>query len=155
MTEELPEDPTFVFVEIGGERYGLPTEAVHEILQMLEPTSVPSWPDNMLGLIDVRGALIPLVDVGPALSHGLTAISKALFVVLLTANQRQWGVLVQRVDGVRAAKLLSERELGAFQGRDIPEVCSGLTRDDQGPILLLDPDRLLATARTDSPSPGT
>lgn len=151
MSAELPEDPPFVFVAVGGRRFGLPAAAVSEILLMLEPTPMPSWPDEALGLIDVRGELMPLVDVAPRLGCSPTLITPAHLVVLVAARARRWGLVVERVDGVHPARLLTAKELGTVRADDMPEVCMGLTRDGKGPILILDPERLVAGLRLETP----
>ena len=52
-----------VTFKVGGEEFGLDVFAVHEILRYSEPTPVPRAPVFVEGVIDVRGTLVPVVDM--------------------------------------------------------------------------------------------
>jgi purine-binding chemotaxis protein CheW len=53
---------TVVFL-LDGQRYGLPAEDVREILPALRVTPLPSAPAVVEGVIDLRGALVPVLDI--------------------------------------------------------------------------------------------
>jgi len=52
-----------VTFRIGGEEFGLDVFQVHEILRYEEPTAMPKAPAFVEGVLDVRGALVPVVDL--------------------------------------------------------------------------------------------
>jgi purine-binding chemotaxis protein CheW len=53
----------FVTLGIDREIFALPVEAVREILDMCEISKLPSSPDQLLGMIDVRGTAVPVIDL--------------------------------------------------------------------------------------------
>ncbi|WP_439543334.1 chemotaxis protein CheW [Hyphomicrobium sp.] len=53
----------FVTLGIDRETFALPVEAVREILDMCEISKLPNAPPQLLGMIDVRGAAVPVIDL--------------------------------------------------------------------------------------------
>jgi len=149
----------FVFVEVGGKRYGLPASSVREVFQMLEPTPVPAWPEHAIGLMDVRGELVPLIDCAPLLGQPLLELSKDQFIVVLLTGKRPWGLVVDAVEGVRTVQIHSGKEFGAAEAVPIPSLCLGLHADSGGVTIVLDPERLYEAIRLPSSpqrtEPGT
>src|SRR5262245_12064380 len=50
--------------QLAGEDYGLETLAVREIIRMVEPRALPAVPEWMPGIIDYRGRVVPVMDLG-------------------------------------------------------------------------------------------
>jgi purine-binding chemotaxis protein CheW len=53
----------FVTLGIDRETFALPVETVREILDMCEISKLPNAPDQLLGMIDVRGTAVPVIDL--------------------------------------------------------------------------------------------
>jgi purine-binding chemotaxis protein CheW len=53
----------YVLFRIGREEYGLPIEQVSSIIRYEEPTPVPRAPEDVLGVINMRGMVVPVVDL--------------------------------------------------------------------------------------------
>lgn len=96
------------FVTLGIERevFGVPVESVLEILDMQPVFRVPEAPAYMLGLIDLRGRSVPVLDLRTKL--GLTAIARTestrILVLEITVNGREIvvGLVADRVFEVLA-----------------------------------------------------
>lgn len=58
----------FVIFELGGERYGLPVGGVSSIIRYEDATPVPRAADSVLGVINLRGRVIPVIDLGARFS---------------------------------------------------------------------------------------
>ncbi|HXY73331.1 MAG TPA: chemotaxis protein CheW [Actinomycetota bacterium] len=56
------EDARFVVFTLGGYEYGLPADSVNEVIRFVAVTPVPESPRWVLGVIDLRGRTIPVVD---------------------------------------------------------------------------------------------
>ena len=56
------EDARFVVFTLGGYEYGLPADNVNEVIRFVAVTPVPEAPGWVLGVIDLRGKTIPVVD---------------------------------------------------------------------------------------------
>ena len=59
-----------LLLPVHGEWYGLPLESVREVVQDPEVTRLPLAPDGLLGVFNLRGQVVPLVDTGALLGVG-------------------------------------------------------------------------------------
>ena len=92
---------TMLSVRIGHEVYGLPTEAVREIIKLVEITEVPRMPAFMLGVISVRGAIIPVIDLRVRLALTVAPHGRGTRIVIVTsARNQRFGLLVDGVVGL-------------------------------------------------------
>ncbi len=130
-----------VVVTIGPKPYALPVAAVREVIPLVEPTPMPDWPDEALGLVEVRGELIPLLDVSEALGHGPLRLSSQQLVLIVFAAGRTWGVLV---DGVRGVKFAEVRAAGALTAEWTSALCRGVISDEGSTVVVLDCEKLLS-----------
>jgi chemotaxis signal transduction protein len=97
------ESAELVYFSLGKKPYAVPAELIQEILPLIEPTPVPAWPPDALGLINVRGNLLPLVDIAPQLSRGQTVVHAQTLIMIVQIFGRQWGILVDTVTSVGSA----------------------------------------------------
>ncbi|MEW5739261.1 MAG: chemotaxis protein CheW [Myxococcota bacterium] len=146
--EEVPEE--FLAFELGGETYAVPIAVVREILKVGDVTEVPRAPQNVIGLINVRGEMLPLYDVkvrlalaeAPAVVRTKKDVGRGARVVLLRDPEGDAGILVDRVRGV--VKLaLSRLESAPHLGRERDAV-AGLGRKDGRLFILLDLEQALS-----------
>lgn len=62
---------SWVLFELDGEQYGIRTENIREMVLFTEPTKVPDYPSHMRGVINLRGMVIPVIDLRKRLGkHG-------------------------------------------------------------------------------------
>jgi purine-binding chemotaxis protein CheW len=59
----MAKDIQVVGFRVGREHFGVPIELVHEIVRVMEVTSVPDAPDFIEGVINLRGKIIPVIDL--------------------------------------------------------------------------------------------
>ncbi len=92
---------TLLAVRVGNDVYGLPTESVREIIKVVEITEVPRMPSFVPGIISVRGAIIPVIDLRVRLATGVVqnARSTRIVIVAAAAGQR-FGLMVDGVVGL-------------------------------------------------------
>jgi chemotaxis signal transduction protein len=131
---------------LGNQRYALPIGAVQEIQQLVAMSEVPETLPGIVGMINLRGVVIPAVDLRRAL--GMEARSFTLQTPMVVA--RISGELVALiVDEVEDVALLPEgcmQEPGDFL--ELADRLIGVCRVDNELIFLLDPERLLPKARS-------
>tara|TARA_R110002167_G_scaffold9558_14_gene44228 strand:- start:3076 stop:3543 length:468 start_codon:yes stop_codon:yes gene_type:complete len=84
--------------EIGGQEFCIDVCSVREIRGWTPTTSVPQTPDYVLGVINLRGAIIPVLDLGRRLGLGTTEPSSRHVIVVIEEGTRIAGLLV---DGVQ------------------------------------------------------
>ncbi len=96
--------------EIGGQEYCIDVRSVREIRGWTPTTPIPQTPDYILGVINLRGTVMPVLDLRCRLGLGRTEPSSRHVIVVIQHGTRMAGVLV---DGVQetfqlAASLLQD-----------------------------------------------
>jgi purine-binding chemotaxis protein CheW len=144
--------------ELGPDHYALPLSCVREIVRVPAVTEVPRGPEDVLGVISVRGAVTTLVDLRRRLRLPQQEFSGKTRVLLVDRGDEVMGLLV---DGVLQVYRLrpDEIELATVLGAEAPAYLAGIGRPGAGAhdgrraaqrdadpgevILLLDPTALL------------
>lgn len=146
--EEEPEE--FLAFVLEGETYAVPIGAVREILKVSNVTEIPRARKHVLGLINVRGEMLPLYDIKVRLRladkfpllRTAADVSRSARVVLLKDLEGDAGILVDRVEGVvklQLSRLEEAPQLGIERN-----AIAGLGRRDGQLFILLDVEQALA-----------
>jgi len=137
-----PQD--WVVVIIGGQPFAFAAHQVSGILQMMEPIPVPSWPDCALGMIDVHGDLMPLIDPALGLGQAPAELSSRHFIIIIAVLQKRWGMVVNLVEGVRNARVRST-SLGkaGVDKAAAHQPFAGILVGEGVPVVALDPEALV------------
>jgi purine-binding chemotaxis protein CheW len=85
---------------IGRETFGLPIAMVREIVRVPEITSVPNAPEYIEGVINLRGRIIPVVDLRKRFGEVVAAPSKKNRIVVVELEARLIGLLVNSASEV-------------------------------------------------------
>ena len=133
---------------LGNEVYGLEILKVQEIIGMTTVTKVPRTPDFLRGVINLRGKVIPVVDLRTKFgmeSHEDTNLTCIIVVQVMRDNQQvTMGIIVDEVAevlDVRAAQIAPPPPFGASTQT---EFISGMGKGGSKVIILLDTDRVLS-----------
>jgi len=140
---------SFVVFRLGGEGYALEVMRVQEVLDVPALTEVPGSPKSLLGVINLRGHVVPVYDL--RIPFGLKVNAKpartpsVLIVETEPGNESQvTGLLVDRVSDVlefNPEDVQPSPQLGL--GNTTPYV-RGLIRHQEGFFLVLDVDRVFS-----------
>src|SRR5271155_3726207 len=142
---------SFVVFQLGGEGYALEVMRVQEVLDMQALTEVPGGPKFLLGVINLRGHVVPVYDLRLpfGLSRGETELGRAPCVLIVEssagADVQITGLLVDRVSDVlefAPEEVQAAPQLGL--GKATPFV-RGLIRHQEAFLLVLDVDRIFST----------
>ena len=94
----------YLTFQLGGETFATGILGIREIIQYRAPTPVPSMPACVRGVINLRGAVVPVVDLQARLGRADSSIGKRSCIVILATEQAQGpqviGVLVDAVNAV-------------------------------------------------------
>lgn len=136
--------PPAVCFRMNDQEWGLPLDGVREVVPPLPAARVPGAPAFVLGLVNLRGMPLAVLDLhrllqGPALNPGDRAR-----IVVIDADGVQAGLLTQGV--TRIARFESDRlgHAGSAIGGLPAEAVEGLVADPAHPVILLRPRALLA-----------
>lgn len=132
---------------LGDEEYGIEILKVREIIGMMPITPVPRTPEFIRGVINLRGKVIPVVDL--RLKFGMPSVEQTeeTCVIVVQADGVEMGTIVDKVSEV--ADIDSGNiEDAPFFGDDVEtDYILGLGKSDKCVTLLLDIDKALETER--------
>ncbi|MRR37702.1 purine-binding chemotaxis protein CheW, partial [bacterium] len=116
--EELRQWLTFT---LGREEYALEITSIREIIKLREITDIPRVPEFLLGIISLRGMIIPVFDLKNRLKLGRSEFGPDSRIIVCQADDRAAGLLV---DAIAQVISLPEQAI-----EPPPAVLSGLDRD--------------------------
>ena len=138
---------TLVVFELDGREFALPIGDIAEILQMVLVTPVPEVPPWVAGVVNLRGRVIPIVDLRTRL--GMQTKPPELNTPILIAEQgtRKLGLIADAVRDVVSlddAALEPPAELGTDDGHE--DAVTSVAQTGERLILVLDLERVTADA---------
>ena len=126
------------------EEYGVDVRQVQEIRRMSEITSVPRAPDFIRGVINLRGRILPVLDLKRKLGLGEVEASRATRIVVVRVKERLLGLLVDgasQVLKVEVSRIEPPPEEVVEKGGDY---IRGVAKLEDRLIILVNLERLLA-----------
>jgi purine-binding chemotaxis protein CheW len=140
---KAPARGTLVVVfALDGPRCALPLSTVERVVRAVEITPLPKAPDIVLGMINVQGRIIPVVDLRKRFRLPSRETSPDDRLIIARASQRLVALVVDSVAGVRE---LAERELvSAEQALPFAADIQGVAKLEDGLALIYDLDRFLS-----------
>jgi purine-binding chemotaxis protein CheW len=136
---------------IGDEQYGVDIMAVREIKGWTDITHLPRQPDYVRGVLNLRGVMVPIIDLRCRLGGGLTDATALHVVIIVQVQQRQVGLLADRVLDIVAFEAARVQPVPRVAGRAGNDCLSGLVNAEAGMIALMDLEKLLATDSDETP----
>lgn len=122
---------------LGGEEYAVMVADVREVLRIFQPTTVPNAPDYILGVMSLRGTMLPIIDLCKrfGLASGVKDAKSRIIVV--NSDDGEAGLLVDRVTGV--FRILPDEIKPAPENIEQgAEFLRGIARKDDRLYILLD-----------------
>ena len=131
---------------LANEEYGLDIMRVQEIILIGAITEVPRVPDYVRGLINLRGQVIPIVDLRRRFSLPDTDQTEEQRIIVVNVHEKMIGILVDSVNQVtRVTADQIDPPPTSISGID-HEFITGLVKFDEHLVILLDIERLLTHA---------
>ena len=90
----------FVTFEVNGEEFAVDILSVHEINRMMDLTRIPQSPPEVMGVINLRGKIIPVVDLRSRFSMPPGERTEHNRIVVVEVSDRVIGFVVDRVHEV-------------------------------------------------------
>lgn len=132
-----------------GESYGLDILGVREIIEYARPTTVPMMPGFVHGVINLRGHVVPVIDLAQRFGRKPTELRARTCIVIVELSggdgAQALGVLVDAVNAVLDLEAAQIEPPPAFGTGLQREFIQGMARVDDGFIILLDIPRVLST----------
>ena len=146
----IAETTQYLTFKLADETFAVDVAKVREILDFTPATKVPGTPDFMRGVINVRGAVVPVVDM--RLKFGLSATEKTVdtcFVVMDIIGEEDKTVLGALVDSVQEVFELEGSQIEPpprIGTRWRTEFIRGVGKHNDELIIILDIDRVFSTS---------
>lgn len=134
-----------VTFRVGGEEFGLDVFSVHEILRYQGVTPVPRAPAFVEGVLDVRGSVIPVVDLRRRFEVREFAWDDDTRIVLVEYSGERLGLVVDSVTEVLRAPETSISPPPAYIRGLAAEFVRGIVRLEQRLVILIDLERILSS----------
>lgn len=139
----------FLTFQLGEEIFAANVAQVQEILDLIQITRVPQMPEYMLGVINLRGSVVPVIDLRR--KFGMEAVEQTRDSCVIVLEVDCDGELV--VVGALADAVLEVLELGDHQIEPPPRMgmklksdfIRGMGRKDERFLILLNIDRIFST----------
>lgn len=120
----------FIIVTVGPEKFALEIPAIQEIQTLRGLTPVPGAGDVWSGVVNLRGRLLPVLDMARVLGIRVTSdYTESGRVVVVSVGAYHMGLLVQDVLGVQRMANADIRPSLVDAGGQAREIVSGITSD--------------------------
>lgn len=140
-TDEAPVRQ-YVTFSIGNEMYGLDVIRAQEVLNLTTITKVPNTMNFMKGVIDLRGRIIPLIDMRLKFRIEERAYDKNTVVIIASIRGVMLGLIVDSVLDVISMTMDNIQDTPHFAAEIESDAVTGIGRTDRGLVIVLDADRL-------------
>jgi len=131
---------------VGNALCGIDILKIQEINKQIDVTNVPQAPDYVIGVMNLRGKIITIIDLGKKLGLSPAALSKDNRNIIVDSKDEQIGLLVDRINDVLIADSskieTAPANLGGVQG----VYFSGVLKTDTALIGILNIEEVLKTS---------
>ncbi len=135
-----------VTFNLGEDEYGIDIMTVREIRVWAETTTLPNTAEFVLGVINLRGLIVPIFDLRRRFGQGATTLTETHVIIIISMNEQTLGILVDSVSDIVTVKEDDIRpvpqtvpETGEADGKAF---ISGLVTVDKKMVALIVPARL-------------
>ena len=137
----------YLTFKLDGEEYGVEILRVQGIQGLQKVTTIPNTPDYILGVINLRGEIVPVVDLRKRFSLESIEFSSTTVVIVVRmineGKERTLGVVVDGVSEVYRFEHKNVQEPPEFGGKVNTEFLKGLASVDEKMVILLEIDHLV------------
>jgi len=133
---------------VSKERLGININDVNEIIEISNMTRVPMTPSYIRGVINLRGSVVPVIDLSARLGHPPSEVGKRSCIVLVEVYSdegiQNLGMLVDQVDEILEIPADNIQPAPEFGANIRTEFIQAMGRVDDDFIILLDISRVLS-----------
>ena len=136
----------FLAFKIANEEYGVDILRVQEIRSYEKPTTIANAPEHLKGVVNLRGVIVPIVDLRIKLGVGVDEVryDHLTVVIVLNIGNRVIGVVVDGVSDVLTLEPSQLRPVPALDSNFDPEHLLAIGSVDDRMLILLDIEKFLS-----------
>lgn len=127
----------FISFRVGESEYAIDILAVREIKGWTETTVLPNQPEFVLGVMNLRGAIVPVFDLRCRFGLGLTEATPIHVVIIVSVSDRIIGLLVDAVSDILTVDAGEIRPVPETERSVATEYLAGIIPVAEGMVVLL------------------
>ena len=135
-----------VTFRIGDEYYGLDIRAVREIRAWTAATTLPNTPEFVRGVVNLRGMIVPILDLRARFGRGMTEPTRTHVVIVVSVDTQLVGFLVDAVSDIVTISADGIMPLPSIDGSDAGECLDGIITIGEQMVALIAGERVAAPA---------
>jgi len=132
----------YVTFSIGEEKFGIDVIRAQEVLNLTTITKMPNTMKFMKGVIDLRGRIIPLIDMRLKFNIDECPYDKSTVIIIARIRGVMLGLIVDSVLDVISMTLEDIQDTPHFASEVGRDAVAGVGRTPKGLVIVLDADRL-------------
>lgn len=137
---------------LGGEVYGVDILHVKEIRGWSPVTRIPQTAASMLGVLNLRGLIVPIVDLRVRFALKVAEFTPLTVIIVLSlrteSGQRECGIVVDNVNDVVDVAADSIKPAPSMGGSHISEFIEGITSHEEQMLILLNAESVASPDRS-------
>jgi purine-binding chemotaxis protein CheW len=145
-------DGKYLTFSLGQEEYGIGILKVKEIIGMMSITAMPQTPDFIKGVINLRGKVIPVVDLRARFGMAVMEYSERTCIIVVEMTGAEgpvpMGIVVDSVSEVLNIRTADIEDTPTFGVKLNTDFILGMAKMSGGVKILLDIDKVLGECRT-------
>jgi purine-binding chemotaxis protein CheW len=134
----------FISFAIGDDQYGVDIMAVREIKGWSEVSNLPKQPEYVRGVLNLRGVIVPIIDLRRRFGQGQTEATPSHIVIIVHIGSRLIGLLADRVLDIVSLDATKIQPVPRISNSSRIDFLSGLVTVDGALIALIDLQNLLS-----------
>lgn len=133
----------FISFELAGEIFGLPLAKVQEIIRMAPVLKIPQSPDFVEGIINLRGKVIPVIDLRKRFSLENKTLSVSTRIIIAKIGAAKAGLIVDSVNEVVHIEESAFEEAPSIVSTIHHSFIHGIAKRASTMVIILDLEKLL------------
>ncbi|HWR28490.1 MAG TPA: chemotaxis protein CheW [Negativicutes bacterium] len=145
--EAISDELKLIIFKLGREEYGMDILKVQEIKRMMSITRVPSTPSYIKGVINLRGSILPVIDLRTRLGLLEADLTEAARIIVLLVNEVIVGFIVDEVVEVTTINPENVEAANVLSSGLSTEYISGIAKAENRLYIMLNPDTIVNIAQ--------
>jgi purine-binding chemotaxis protein CheW len=134
----------FVSFTVAGQAFCLKITQIREIRRWSPVTVLPHAPDDVLGVMNLRGAVIPIYDLSARFGLEQTEASERNVVIVVAVHDKPVGLLAESVSEIISINPDDVQETPPVDSRNTMEFIQGIISHDDGMVRIINLDAVIS-----------
>jgi purine-binding chemotaxis protein CheW len=144
MSEPGESEVEYVTATVGGQLFGLPISRVQDVFMPDRLTRVPLAPDEIAGMLNLRGRIVTAIDMRRRLGLPAASDNASRMAIGVECRGESYGLLIDAIGEVLKVATNSREDNPVNLDQSLARVSAGVHRLDGKLLVVLDVDRVLA-----------